>query len=189
MQRLKFQLTSECPVILHNGQTADPLNRFSKEIKKISSKRGKTDADFEAIAKLEWYASLYVDNGRICIPSEVFEACLINGAKKKKLGKQAQAGLFVADNLILEFDGSTMTIDELWERDENRFTKGAKVSQSKVMRTRFWTKEWKATAEILYDPGMLNPGEVAEVVQLAGTVVGVCDWRPKFGRFISQQVS
>src|SRR5579885_58452 len=100
MEKLKFQLTSECPLILHNGQTCDPMNKFSKEIKKISSKRGKTDADFEQMAKLEWYASLYTDNGRVCIPAEVLEAALVGGARKSKLGRQAQAGLFVNNNLI-----------------------------------------------------------------------------------------
>jgi hypothetical protein len=51
MQKSKFRLTSESPLLLHNGQTADPSNRFSKEMKKISGKRGKTDADFEQLSK------------------------------------------------------------------------------------------------------------------------------------------
>jgi hypothetical protein len=136
-QTLKFKLTSEAPLLLHNGQTADPLNKFAKAMKQISSKRAKTDADFEEMARLEWYASLYIDQGRVCIPSEVMEAAIVSGARKLKLGKQTQAGLFVKDNALLEFDGCELTPDQLWERDVNRFTVGVKIGQSKVMRTAF----------------------------------------------------
>lgn len=184
MQKLKFQLTSESPLILHNGQTIDPLNKFAKELKQISGKRAKTDADFEAMMKLEWYASLYVDGDRICVPGEVVEAALIGGAKKHKLGSQAKAGLFVVDNIILQFDGFDLSIDELWKRDQNRFTKSVRIGASRVMRTRFWVQQWQGCVEIAYDPGLLNPQQVSDIIKTAGEVVGICDWRPKFGRFI-----
>lgn len=189
MERLKFQLQSECPLICHNGQLADPMNSFSKQLKQISGKRGKTDADLEQMAKIEWYASFYIDNNnRLCIPSDVMEAALINGSKKHKLGNQAKAGLFVVDNIILEFDGSKMTIDELWERDENRFTKAVRVGNSRVMRTRFWAKDWQGKVEIAFDPGLLNPQQIRDIMKVTGEVVGICDWRPRFGRFAVEAV-
>jgi len=140
------------------------------------------------MAKLEWYAALYIDEGRICIPSEVLEAALIGGAKKQKLGKQAQAGLFVADNLLLAFDGSDKTIDELWERDENRFTKAVRIGTSKVMRTRFIAKKWQAIAEVVFDPQLLNSAQVVDIVKTTGEIIAVGTWRPKFGRFASEMI-
>jgi len=48
-------------LIMHNGQTADPLNPFSKAMKEISSKRKKTDTDYEAMANIEYRAGLYLN--------------------------------------------------------------------------------------------------------------------------------
>jgi len=155
-------------------------------MKQISGKQKKTDADFEEMARIEWYASLYLDKNRVCLPSEVLEAVILGGARKLKLGKQVQAGVFVADNAILEFDGSTMTIDELWERDQNRFTVGVRVGKSKVMRTRFRVDEWSAAIEVLLDDEMLNPAQIEQILAIAGHQVGLCDWRPKFGRFAAE---
>jgi hypothetical protein len=36
---LTYKLTSSAPLIMHNGQTADPLNKWAKALKQISSKR------------------------------------------------------------------------------------------------------------------------------------------------------
>jgi hypothetical protein len=185
-QKLKFKLTNEAPVILHNGQTSDPMNKFSKDIKAISSKRAKTDADYEQMAKIEWYSSLYTDKGRVCFPGECLEAGFNAGARKFKLGKQAQAGLFVGHNPIIEFDGQELTIDQLWERDENRFSKAVRVGQAKVIRTRFIANEWAATVEITYDDELLNAATVKDIVRVTGEQIGLFEWRPKFGRYTAE---
>jgi hypothetical protein len=185
-QRLRFKLTSESPLLLHNGQTADPLNRFAKQLKQVNSKRGKTDADFEEVARIEWFASLYLHEKRVCLPSEVLEAGLIGGARKLKLGKQAQAGLYATHHAILEFDGCELSPEQLWERDQNRFTVGVKIGMNKVMRTRFRVDTWSTSVELLFDDGLLNKAQVLELVRITGEQIGLCDWRPKFGRFVSE---
>lgn len=187
-QRLKFQLTSDAPLLLHNGQTADPLNRYTKMMKQISSKRDKTDADFEEMARIEWYSSLYTDNDKICIPSEVLESAFVSGAKKKKLGQKAQSGLFVETNAILDFEGCDLTIDELWERDQNRLTVGVRIQRNKVMRTRFKAPQWQTVVECVYDDAQLNKSQVVDIVTITGSQVGLCDWRPKFGRYTATAI-
>ncbi|NER82724.1 MAG: hypothetical protein F6K42_24845 [Leptolyngbya sp. SIO1D8] len=158
-------------------------------MKQISSKRAKTDADFEEMSRIEWYASLYADKGRVCLPSEVLEAALICGSRKMKLGKQAQAGLFVQDNAILAFNGDHLSIDELWQRDQNRFTVGVRIQRNKVMRTRFRVDEWKSKIEVCFNDELLNPSQVDEILSVTGMQVGVGDWRPKFGRFSVETAS
>lgn len=183
LQKLNLTITSEAPLLLHNGQTADSLNRFSKQMKQVTSKRAKTDADFEELARIEWYASLYMQDGKVCLPAEVLEAAFANGAKKLKLGKQAQATLFVTHNAQLHFDGDDMSVDELWKRDQNRFTVGVRVGQNKVMRTRFRTDDWSCDVGVQYDDKMLNKAQIIDIIKATGEQVGLCDWRPKFGRF------
>ncbi len=46
-------------MLQHNGQTADPLNEFAKELKKVSGKRNKTDEYHALMGEIEWRAGLY----------------------------------------------------------------------------------------------------------------------------------
>ena len=187
-QILKYKLTSESPLLMHNGQTADPLNKYAKDLKRVSGKRAKTDADFAEMARIEWYASLYVDDGKLCIPSEVLEAALVEGAKKQKLGKQAQSTLFVSGNAILHFDGDNLTVDELWDRGTNRLTTGVRIQRNRVMRTRPKIDKWSCEIAINFDDKILDPPRVSEIVATTGREVGIGDWRPKFGRFTAEKI-
>jgi hypothetical protein len=185
---MKFKLTSESPLLMHNGQLADPLNKYSKDLKRISGKRKKTDADHEEMSKIEWFASLYADKGKLCIPGEVLEAALVEGAKKQKLGKQFQTTVFVPGNAILHFDGDNLTVDELWERGTNRFTTGVRVQRSRVMRTRPRIDEWWCEAKVQFDDKILDPARVDEIMTITGQEIGIGDWRPKFGRFTTAKI-
>ncbi|EIM25758.1 hypothetical protein [Microvirga lotononidis] len=186
-QNLKFRLTGVSPLICHNGQLADPLNSIAKEMKKVSSKRAKTDADFEELARLEFFGGLYLDNGEPVIPGEIVEAALVEAARKQKKGQQAKAGILSVGNFPIEYEGPR-TVNELWADDRFRLTVGVKVQRNKVMRTRPIFRDWSCEISIDFLPGQLNRSEVEEMVRTAGTVVGIGDWRPKFGRFMAQAV-
>ena len=181
-QSIKVSLHSTCPLLLHNGQTADPLNHFSKLLKTISSKRKKTDADFEELARIEWYASLYLSNGMPCLPSRVIEATLTNAAKKVKKGVQAKAGLYCLDDFPLIYDGPT-DLEELRLDERFRFTTGVVINRVRVQRCRPKFDYWTADVEVLYSDEQLNESDVLEFFHIGGRDVGLCDWRPKYGRF------
>jgi hypothetical protein len=179
---LNFEIKGVAPLIMHNGQTADPLSKFSKMIKQISSKRNKTDADYEELARLEWYAGLYLQDGKPCIPGEVLEATFSNSAKRRKLGKQAQAGLICAGNYQLIYEGPD-DVNVLWENHAFRLTVGVRIKGNRIMRTRPIFRKWASQIEVQFDSSMLNGSQVEEIVRIAGEEVGLMDWRPKFGRF------
>lgn len=188
-QTLEMELSGVSPLLLHNGQTADPLNKYSKEMKKVSSKRNKTEADLIYLAKLEFMASVYLDKeGSIIIPSQLIEALFVNGAKRTKQGKQAQAGFLCFENPLLRFDGEDLGIEELWERDQNRFTMAVKVQRNKVMRTRFIAEEWSLNFTTQYNDDHFNASDISQIFETSGMNVGLGDWRPKYGRFISKVV-
>ena len=184
---LNFRITGASPLLQHNGRLANPTTRFAKDIKKISGKRNKTDADYEELARLEWFGSLYLDDGAPCITGEAIEACIIRGAVTKKKGKLAKAGAFCLKNSRLEYDGPRDPM-ELWEREEFRFMACVKVGSSRVVRTRHIFPEWAAEVEVQYNPAHLNADEVREFLTVAGELEGIGDWRPRFGRFEVQQV-
>lgn len=184
LKKITFHLTGAAPLLMHNGALADPLSEGAKAMKQLTGKRGKTDADHEQMALVEWTYSTYQNSaGRLVLPSDCIEAAFLNAARKLKLGKQAQAGAFCMEHAPLAFDGDTLTMKELWERGKNRFTKGVRVGQAKVMRTRFIIEDWTADVSLQYDDKMMNEEQAQQIMKIAGEQIGLCDWRPKFGRF------
>lgn len=179
---LNFKITGVVPLLMHNGQLADPLNSISKELKKITSKKDKTDADMEQASRLEWHGSLYLKDGKPCLPGEILEAAFLTAARKQKKGKQAQAGIICPDSYPLVYDGARK-LEELWSDPQYRYRVRAKVQQNSVMRTRPIFRDWSCKIQVQYDDSLLNEEEVKHIVRVTGEIVGVGDWRPKYGRF------
>lgn len=182
MKRLQITIEGVRPLLMHSAQLADPRNEFAKALKKYSSKRPKTDADFEAMAEIEFKGGLWIHDGSPCIPSHVLEAVAVEGAKKSKDGKLAKAGVFVPDSAPLEYDGPRDP-DELWKSDSFVLTVGVRVQMNRVMRTRPHFPEWSATFTVHHDEGQASAEDVIKWYTAAGHVVGIGDWRPKFGAF------
>lgn len=184
IQEIKVRLTGEAPLLMHNGQLANPLNQHAKESKKISGKRQKTEADLEQLAKISWFGSLYLtDDLKIMVPGVVLEAALANGAKTTRKGKSAQAGLFVRDNMLLEFDHADLTLDELWKIKKFRLDALVSVDRKKILRVRPKFDNWAITANINFDDSLFNLESIRDIIKIAGEQIGLCDWRPRYGRF------
>ena len=188
-QSYSFKITGIAPLIVHNGELADPFYIFSQEVKKISGKRKKTDADHEMMAKLEWRGGLYVNESRLIVPSDCFEASLVGAAKLSRLGKDAARGLFVEDHLALRGDGvpelvDETVLDEMYASGKFTFRKGVRVGTAKVMRTRpIFGLGWSANATVVFNDAVFNRQQIEDLVAAAGSQIGLCEWRPRFGRF------
>jgi hypothetical protein len=185
MKTLSFKITGVAPLIMHSGRLADPLNEWTKMISEISSKRGKTEADFEEMARLEFLGGMYVNGNGPCIPGEVLEGALYGrggAARKYRMGKQAQASVFCMGHYDLEYDGPRDPL-ELWK--DGRFTSrvAAKVQTAKIMRTRPIFEQWASEVSVTFNPDIVNADDIIKWMYTAGAEVGLMDWRPKFGRF------
>lgn len=185
---LTFRITGDAPLIMHNGSLADPLSKGAKALKLVSGKRKKTDADFERMAEIEFKAGLYIDEDRgPVIPGENIEATIYNAAKITKEGKIAKSACFVPKAAVLQYDGPR-DADSLWKDDRFRNCVGVKVGMSRIMRTRPIFKDWSAIVEVEYEDSVVNEEQVERWVNSGGTQIGLCDWRPKFGRFTAEKV-
>jgi hypothetical protein len=157
----------------------------------ISSKRKKTDADFDELARLEWLAGLYRFRNELVIPDYMIEATFINGAKKSKRGPQAKCGLFFTEHAPLDFEGkpgeiSEESLSDLFQAGEHTHAIAVRVGMAKVIRTRPVFRRWSATAIAQYDPDVLNHRDIQEIADDAGKLVGFGDWRPTHGRFLAE---
>lgn len=180
---MQFKLTGDAPLLMHNGQTADPLNKYARQLKAITGKRKKTDSDFEEMAKIEFIASLYLskEEGPI-IPAVVIDACIIEASKKAREGMLARSGFFTTGNSRFEYEGPRAA-EEMWEDGRFRFSVPARVGMGRIMRTRTVFNPWHTTVNVQYEDTVVNPAQVSSWFAVAGTLVGLCDWRPRYGRF------
>ena len=182
-----LKITGLTPLIVHNGQLADPLNKFSKAMKAVTGKRKKVDADYEELARLEFLGGLYLKDSRPCMPSQALEAMMISAAKKQRKGADFKSGMLIEESPYIEYDGPTNP-DELWADERFRIVAGVKVSQSRVMRTRPQFPEWSIQFGVTYIEELLNKRDIIEVATIAGWQIGLCEWRPKFGRFKAEVI-
>ena len=188
LPQIKMRLQGVSPLLCHNGQTADPRNTYAKAMRAVSSKRKKVDADFDELARLEWFAGLYRSADDLVIPDHVLESAMIAGAKKSKRGPQAKCGLFFVEHASLQFQGKPDAINDdtlaaMFESGDYTHTIGVRVGMAKVMRTRPMFRSWSCIVMAQFDPDVLNLRDVEEIATDAGRLCGIGDWRPKHGRF------
>lgn len=183
LKKLNVTIEGVCPLMMHSGRLADPLNAYVKRLKEVSSKRKKTDEDHQAMARIEWEASLYTnDAGAAILPAELLEATIRDGAKKSKLGKQFQSAVFVEEDALLDH-GGPKDVRGLFDDDRYRDTRMVRVQSARVMRTRPIFRKWKAKVGITYNPTLVNEESVRQALSDAGQQCGIGDFRPRFGRF------
>lgn len=183
MNSTKIKIVGITPLLMHNGNLADPMSEGSQRLAKAASKRQKTLEDHKALSRIEWENSLYLDEDeRPCLPGEVLEACLCEGAKRFKLGKAAKGGVICDGNFPIEYDGPKDR-KALWEHGGFIKRAGVRIQKNRVIRTRPMFPDWSCSFVIDWDPLLVkDESQLIDIVKSAG-LTGVGDWRPKFGRF------
>ncbi len=182
LEQISLRLTGVRPLLMHNGSLADPLDPQAIDLASFTGKRVKTRADHEIIAELEWYGSLWLHDARPCLPEHVLESVFVDGARYKRKGRAAVAGLEVVAPAMIEYDGPR-DLPTMWKDPEFRKRAGVRVRDAKTMRTRPRFPTWAAELTATYLPSLLDRDEVIAFYKISGALVGVGDWRPKFGKF------
>lgn len=197
-KQLKFRLTGVSPLLMHNGRLANPLDVIAKEMKAVTGKRKKTDEDFKLLSDLEWLGSLYTTEdvavkvsgrevavsggGRLCVPPELMEGLLIEASKKNRQRDLFKSGVLVEGPSVIEYSGPKSVAD-LFQKNGFRDIRRCKVKMSTIMRTRVIIRDWSVAATVSYLPSVLNERDIADTLTMAGSIIGLGDYRPKFGRF------
>ena len=179
---MTLRIVGVSPLVMHSGALANPLSVQAKELRKISKKRAKTDADLEYMSRVEWTGGLWLSGGVPCIPGEAIEAAFVAGARKSKRGLIARAGMISPGDWALDYDGPR-DIAALWADESFRLIAGVRVGQARVMRTRPIFRRWSALVTFEYLDDQMDESDVIDILRVAGRIVGLGDWRPRFGRF------
>lgn len=186
MKTLRVTWKGITPLIMHSCKCVNPLHPIAKELKKYTSKKNKTEEDLNIISDLEWKAGAYWDDEiGLYIPGENVEATIQNGAKANKKGKDIQKYVDVKDLYIPFNYGENLTLDELVSKYEYRDTRPMNVQRSKVIRTRPRFDQWNITFTLVYNEDKIDLDTIVNAIEYAGQYVGLCDSRPKYGKFVS----
>ena len=193
---LTFNIKGIAPLMMHNGLLASPFYAYTKRLKEVTKKRGKTEEDHYEVAKIEWEGGLYMssrdpdtglwaEDSYPIIPAECIYATLLSGAKSFKGGPAFKAGVFITQPSRLRYKGDSkiktlanLRGEEMWV--DSRLVD---VNGSKIMRTRPIFHDWSCEFSLEFDPSVLDESDLVRAVQTGGRLKGLCELRPTFGRF------
>ena len=203
LQKLNLNFVGLNPILMHNNRLANPLNPYAKALKKLTGKRNKTEADHMEISRIEWEAGLYLHDGQIVIPSLNILSCLWYGAKKSKRGPKIKIGVnILEDYLPLSYQGPKIKITSASNGTSNgipieeldnyyshyNYINTVVVEKKSTMRTRPIFHNWSVQAPLHFEDTIIDEDELIKVAEDAGILVGLGDWRPRFGRFMVEKV-
>lgn len=186
MKKYALEITGTMPLLMHADTLADPLHPLTKKMKAVSGKRVKTDDDHEAMAAMEFHASLYLDDdGQIVVPGPNILKSLIEGGRITKSGAKIERGVVIAGtDFPLVYDGPR-DLDALYADKRYVDRRSVKVGQTKVMRVRPIFRKWALRAEAYADPAILSQDTLQAIANDAGQLVGLGDHRKVggYGRY------
>jgi hypothetical protein len=180
-------ITGTAPLLMHNSRLANPLDPAAKALKRVTGKRNKTDDDHEEVARLEHAGSLYIDpDAGPYLPADNIWRALYDAAKKTKRGPKVKEGLFIATDVNPIAYSGPRDVDGLWKDESFRHLASAKVTTQRVMRCRPIFRQWRTDAQGVLDPNVIDLAELVQIAETAGHLIGMGDWRPRYGRFSAE---
>lgn len=189
-----LRLTGLTPLLLHNGEGADQLNPFQREIKSLTDRmKAKTISTEDAEEQKSWLqfqAALYWDKDGIGLymPGlNVFRSVMEGGSALGRLGTKVDAAVVDMDDQC-PIDPYTSRYDD----PRAMFDAGllhrvpVKVGQSKVVSTRPRFSPWTIDMNFAVQTDVMPVEQFVECAETAGRVKGIGDGRLKgyrHGRF------
>jgi len=79
--------------------------------------------------------------------------------------------------------GEVLTKEQLLADPQYRDVRVMTVNRAKILRTRPRFDTWKITFDMMYDENKIDIETIANAMDFAGLYVGLCDSRPKYGKF------
>lgn len=183
MLSMSLRLTGTRALLMHHGRLADPRHEVTRAIRDLGREK-QTAATREKRQKLEWLGGLYTDHKQqIIIMEDMVLGAGVEGAAYIRRQKEMRAAVLgAAPYWPLEYEGPK-GLEELYASGKFLDYRGVRTSQGRVMRTRPRFDEWSIAITVLVDESILDPRDVLDAFSHAGRLVGIGDFRPRYGRF------
>lgn len=190
---MKIEMVGTAPLLMHNVRLADDQNPYTKAISKLTAKRSKkTEEDKLEIDRLSFAGGLYFDEEiGPYLPAENIFRCLMEAGSLTRSGKKIERGVIFNDTRApLEYDGPR-TVDALWGDDgDSPFVdrRMVAVQRQRIPRVRPIFPNWSASIGVEIDGQVLDPEEFTDIVEKAGKLIGLGDYRRFYGKFRGQVI-
>jgi hypothetical protein len=187
----EVHITGNLPIMFYNPRLSDPLDPYSRELKKITKKGAQhSEEDHSECSRVEFQGAMHFHDGEDgrpamgpFIPSEMLEATFAAAATAAKLGKTFK--LFVrADDPVgfkLEYKGPR-TRDGLWKAGTFVDRRSCGIQNKRVMRTRPIFRNWRCEFTVLVIDSMVDEDQLRNAIEAAGTR-GMGSYGKRYGRF------
>jgi hypothetical protein len=181
MKKYNISITGTSPVI---------WNVMKRELELEKKKLKKNEyADWEEDAK-NWKRKAEFDKlGNPIIPNRWFKSCMVASCKKNRIvpsfetKKNATYTNYVQSFMVFNIGKPVCLYKDLEEHGEFVGAQG-KNSDSKVWRVRPIKEKWKADFQVIDPVGRMTMGELKEIIEFAGLLIGIGDNRlNNYGRF------
>lgn len=185
---VQVELTGRSGLVMHNGRLADSLDPIARELSALTDKHGRTDAEEEQVAEVEWRGSLYWDpETGAYIPTANIVRSFRDAATAWKLGEAVYRSLSpLSEQVSLQHDGPK-SINALAAKPEYRWRTTVKIGRNRTARTRPIFRRWSATAQFELDETELSVDDLLRIVERAGRLHGIGDARKLgYGRFTAE---
>lgn len=177
------------PLLMHNIQLANPDNIWARRVAEIAKIRKKTPEDRANLARVEWMGSLYVESGRIVMPTTNILKCFKETAKITKEGKTVTRAVVPVDIALPLIYGGSRDIEELSKLEEYRDQTLVNVKGQRIVRTRPIFRVWGLEVEWELLTDVLDYDSFVKIIKRAGRVEGLGDNRVNgYGRFDCEAV-
>jgi hypothetical protein len=185
MDTMTIRLRGSAPTIMQCDRLVNPFDTITRELKKITAKRKKTDADLEEINRLKFLGSLYYDTklGPYW-PGQNIDRMIFDAAKLSRRGQDIKRAFMVLDDMVPVIYDGPRTPEALYKDDRFIDVRSVVIRGQRVMTCRPIFREWEVEYECAYDPDVLNPDDIVNFHNVAGQFIGLSTYRPRFGRFL-----
>jgi len=175
-------------LVMHNGRLADRLDPAARALAAANAEAGRgskrTEADDERIARVEFAGALYLDpDVGPYLPADNIWKTLHMAARKSSDGKQFEQAVAITSEINPVSYPGPRDLDGLYANKNFVFRKVVTVGRSRIARTRPIFQQWKTSADGLLDEELLDLSKLRTISERAGALIGLCEWRPRFGRF------
>lgn len=190
-ESVELTIVGATPLLMDNGDVANPFHPISQLKKELNSKRNKTLSDYREITDVDWDGSIYWhDELGVYMPIENLTKATHLAMTKHKLGRKIGGINYdhpIGFPIITE---NSKNKEALKRNPENRLEKMARVGTSKVLKTRAIFKSWKINLSFDYETDVLGRNEIKMIFLAMSRFVGIGAWTPstkipgRYGKFL-----
>lgn len=187
---MRIDVTGIAPLMMHNVLLADDQQPIVKAIKKLTAKRtNKTEDDKHEIDRLSFVGGLYYDDTLgPYMPAENVFRCLMEAGTLTKSGKKIERGLTIHTlKAPLQYEGPRDP-EKLWDDGTTAWVdrRMVTVTRQRIPRIRPIFPEWEFSMHVDIDKSVLDMESFVDILEKAGKLIGLGDYRRFYGKFTAE---